>query len=88
MHIELVKVKKEHRGKGRDIRLMLKALEASGDVRYITLVAWDDGTGKLLKWYEALGFEKYPAATTTLPAYRIVPNRLRQAALTIHANEL
>jgi ribosomal protein S18 acetylase RimI-like enzyme len=75
-----LRVDDEHRGRGGGDELLRAAADASARVgrRTLELDAQDDGSGKLVEWYEQQGFRRTGVGRKGMPALEAEVGRLKR----------
>ena len=75
-----LRVDDEHRGRGGGERLLKAAAEASARAgrRTLSLDAEDDGSGRLVEWYESQGFSRTGVGREGMPAFEADVGRLKR----------
>ncbi|MCX4244139.1 GNAT family N-acetyltransferase [Paraliomyxa miuraensis] len=75
-----LRVDDEHRGRGGGDELLRAAADASARVgrRTLELDAQDDGSGRLVEWYESHGFRRTGVGREGMPAFEAEVGRLKR----------
>ncbi len=70
----------EHRGRGGGEKLLAAAAAASGRIgkQKLRLDAQDDGSGRLMRWYEKQGFQRAGEGRDGMPAFEASVKDLKQ----------